>query len=198
MSQKKVHPRRSVSPELLRHSIREGQEALKVEQRKVSASPTKADFVAEFGADKVKTEADGSWTCTLTDDRESKRAWQMQQGIRDVDVERGRELRAKWDGKKEHVVRKGDGKVVEMPSELIDSVKHRLRPAGRNKVSARLFYGLSEATKKYVTGPDGLDFVWNDGWEPAPLFTPKAEGHQRDPDGNVWVKVDGEWGLEEV
>jgi hypothetical protein len=57
---------------------------------------------------------------------------------------------------------------------------------------------MSSATAKYVTGPDGLDFVWNDGWEPAPLFTPKADGRQRDPDGNWWAKADGEWGLEEV
>jgi hypothetical protein len=163
-----------------------------VERKKVAASPTREDFVKEFGADKVKDEADGSWTCTVREPQDVKKAFQMQQGVRDIDVERGRELKAKWDGKREKVVHK-DGRVVEYMQENIDQIKHKVHAVGRNKMGRALHFGMSEATRKYVRGMDEMDFIWNDGWEPAPLFYRGGAERQRDPDGGVWLKVDGEW-----
>jgi hypothetical protein len=112
-----------------------------------------------------------------------------------VEIERGEVLGAKHDGKKERVARR-DGKVIEMREDLIENVKHRVKPVGRNGMGGRLFFGMSGSTAKYVRGPDGLDFIWNDGWDPAPLYTKNVEGPQRDPDGGVWVKVNGDWELE--
>ena len=126
-----------------------------------------------------------------------KRGVEMMNGTRQVKLDRDRERQARAERYNEKVVRR-DGKVVSIPREHVDTLKDKkgLRPVGRGGVSGSLFFGMSEATKKYVKGMDELDFVWNEGWEPAPLFTPKAEGPQRDPDGNVWVKRDGEWELE--
>jgi hypothetical protein len=160
-----------------------------------AASPDLASWKAEFG-DKVKVnEQTGEFSIKLTDRQEIRRAHEMQEATRRIEVERGDELHAKHEGKREKVVRR-DGKVVEVPHELIDmSKKTGFRPVGRNGVSGRLFFGMSGATAKYVKGMDELDFIWNDGWEPAPLFSRNVEGQQRDPDGNVWVKKNGDWEL---
>lgn len=124
----------------------------------------------------------------------------MLDGMRRARKDRDREVQEVSRKDYEKVVRP-DGKVVRLAPHAIEQAKNKrgLRPVGRNGVSGSLFFGLSGATSKYVTGPDGLDFVWNDGWEPAPLFSKGAEGEQRDPDGNVWVKEEGgDWGLKEV
>ena len=116
---------------------------------------------------------------------------------RRIKLERDRERQDRFRRDYEKVVRP-DGKVVKIAPQHVDQFKDkkRLRPVGRGGMSGALFFGLSEATARYVQGPDKLCFIWNEGWEPAPLFSHGAEGRQRDPDGNVWVKKDGEWGLE--
>lgn len=119
--------------------------------------------------------------------------------MRRAKADRYRELQERSREDYEHVVRK-DGKVVRIAPQHVDHLKDKkgLRPAGRNKVSGSLFFGMSQATQKYVRGLDDLDFIWNDGWEPAPLFSRGASGPQRDPDGNVWVRNEenGDWELE--
>lgn len=173
---------------------KEAGEAAKAQRKKVEASPTREDYVREFGADKVKDEPDGSWTCNVIEPRDIRKAYEMMNGVRQVEIERGREYKSRWDGKREKVVRR-DGKVIEMPEHLVDQVKNKVRPAGRGGRGIALRFGMSDVTSRYVRGPDGIDFVWNDGWEPTELWVrgKNLPNTQRDPDGNVWVKKDGEW-----
>ena len=148
-------------------------EAGEVYKKRVAATPQLDEWKKQFG-DKVKVnEKTGEFSISLKEKVDIRRAHEMQEDARRIEVERGHELHARRE------------------KQYSEKRKERKRHMS-------LVFGLSSATAKYVTGPDGLDFVWNDGWEPAPLFSPKAEGRQRDPDGNWWVKVDGEWGLEEV
>lgn len=176
--------------------ISEGLEAARFHQARNKANPDLAEYKKQFG-NKVKVnEQTGEFDIRLTDRADVRRAYEMHEKARRMEVERGYELHDRAARNSEKVVRR-DGKVVSLPAELVDQVKHRLRTASRNGRSGRLAVGLSGATDKYVRGLDQLDFVWNDGWEPAPLFTPKASGPQRDPDGNVWVKgQSGDWVLE--
>ena len=119
----------------------------------------------------------------------------MMEGPRRVKLERDRERGAIRARDYVKVVRE-DGKVVSISPDTVDGLKdkRRLRPIGRNGVSAAQHFGLSGSFGKYEQGPDGLWFVWNDGWEPTTLFGgSEALSPQRDPDGNMWVKVDGEW-----
>lgn len=149
----------------------------------------KKDFKAE-----VRHNPDGSWVATIRDPEKMKRAVEAMEGRRRIDRERGQKYAAKHS--KERVVNK-NGKVVELLEHQVDQLKCKgFRPIGRGGRSAALYFGLSGATRKYVKGEDGLDFVWDDGWSPAPLWY-KGTGPQRDPDGNVWVKVNGEWVLED-
>jgi len=169
-----------------------------VQQRKAEASPKREDFEKEFGKHRIKDEKDGSWTLTLKgDERENiKKAHQMQEGTRRIEVERGAEMQARM--KREKVVRR-DGKVVGVPEDMVDTMKRNgIRPVGRNGTSVAIRSNLSNSYGKYKQGPDGLWFVWNDGWEPTKLWAPADAGEtQRDPDNNVWVLVDGEWSLAE-
>jgi len=95
----------------------------------------------------------------------------MQAEARRIEVERGYELHSRRE-------------------------RERVEERKQKRNDARPKFGLSDVSKKYVRGLDKLDFVWNDGWEPATLFCGSVEGPQRDPDGNVWVKQGGEWVLE--
>ena len=125
----------------------------------------------------------------------AKRAFEMMNGSRKVKKERGEEFNV---GQKFERVARKDGKVVSILEEHVDNLKRKgLRPVGRGGRSAAIYFDMATAAERYVMGPDGMDFVWNDGWEPAPLFTPKAESPQRDPDGNVWVKQGTEWVLDD-
>lgn len=177
----------------------ESREAAQARQRIVDASPQRADFEREFGKDKVKDEKDGSWTLTLHERDDIRKAHQMQEGMRKLDIERGEQVKAKSDGRREKLVRR-DGRVIELADELVDQAKHKgLRPAGRNGRSVPIRSHLSSSYGKYEQGPDGLWFVWNDGWEPTKLWEPSSPAEkQRDPDGNVWVRAeDGGWELDE-
>jgi hypothetical protein len=164
----------------------------------VEASPQREDVEKEFGKHRVKDEKDGGWSLTLHgDERENiKRAHQMQDGVRRIEVERGAEMQSRM--KREKVVRR-DGKVVGVPEELVDTMKRSgIRPVGRNGGAPSLKFGLSESFGKYRQGSEGLWFVWNDGWEPTRLWESQAKGdEQHDPDGNVWVRRDGDWALAE-
>lgn len=178
----------------MNRSIGEAAEAAAVHQRKTEASPQRADFEREFGKERVRDEKDGSWTLTLHERDDIKKAHQMQEGVRRLDIERGEQLRAKSDGSRERMYRP-DGRVVEMEQEHVGHAKAKLRSVGRNGGAPSLRFGLSDSYGKYEQGPDGLWFVWNDGWEPTRLWEHQAKGEvQRDPDGNVWVREhDGEW-----
>ena len=169
-------------------------EASKAQRKRAEASPQKADFVKEFGAKSVKDEPDGSWTCTVREQADVKKAYQMQAGSRKIDVEQGAEAQAKMS--RERVIRH-DGRMVEFPEELIEQTKHRFRPAGRNGKAPAERFSLSEAFGGYEQGPDGLWFVWNDGWEPTSLWRGATIlSPQRDPDGNSWIEMEGEWYLD--
>lgn len=142
-------------------------------QKRVEATPDVGEWKKQFG-DKVKVnEKTGEFTINLKEAGEIRRAHEMQEAARKIEVERGHELH----GRREN--------------EYAERRKER-------KKDMALVFGLSSATAKYVRGLDELDFVWNDGWEPAPLFSKGATGPQRDPDGGVWKKSDetGEWELE--
>jgi hypothetical protein len=168
-----------------------------VSQRRVEASPQREDFEREFGKDKVKTEKDGSWSLSLKETADIKRARQMQAGLIKMDRERGLALDAKHDGKRQRVVRK-DGRVVDIRDEAMEQVHKGVRPVGRNGGAPSLKFGLSESFGKYRQGGEGLWFVWNDGWEPTRLWESQAKGdEQHDPDGNVWVRKEGDWTLAE-
>jgi hypothetical protein len=179
-----------------RQSISDTSELAKVNRRARQAAPSADDIVRETGA-RVDYKPDGSWVAHVPKDK-IKRGVEMMEGPRRIKLERDRERGARREEREEKVVTR-DGRVVGISPELVDQLKDKrgLRPVGRGGVSGRLFFGMSSASSKYVRGPDGLDFIWNDGWEPASLFTPNAGGRQRDPDGvGVWVKVDGDWELE--
>jgi hypothetical protein len=179
---------------MTRRLISETTEAANVQQRKIDAGPQRADFEREFGKDRIKDEKDGSWTLTLHERHEIRRAHEMQEGTRKIEVERGAEMQARM--KRERVVRR-DGKVVDFPEELVDTAKKQFRPAGRYGGAPSLRFGLSDAMGKYEQGPQGLWFVWNDGWEPTKMWEHQAKGdEQRDPDGNLWLKREGEWVLD--
>ncbi len=177
----------------MRRWISEGSEAGVVQQKKIDASPKRADFEREFGKDKVKDEGGGEWSLSLKEDHQIKRAIEMQEGTRKIEIERGAEMQARL--KRERVIRKVDGKMVEFPEEMLDQAKDKFIPAGRNGRTASLKFGLSDAFRRYEQGPDGLWFVWDGGWEPTELWRNAAEGPQRDPDGNEWVERNGEWFL---
>ena len=124
----------------------------------------------------------------------AKRAFEMMNGSRKIKAERGQEFQAGQNYEK--VVAK-NGRVIDVMEENVERLKHKgLKPVGRSGRSAALYFDMSSAAERYVRGPDGLDFVWQDGWEPAPLFTPNAVSPQRDPDGNIWVKHEDEWVLD--
>jgi hypothetical protein len=183
-----------VSRELVSRSISETAEAARALKRKIDAEPKREDYEREFGKDKVKDEGNGSWSLSLKEREDIKRAVQMTDRARHHEIERGEQLRAKSDGKREKVMRR-DGRVIEIREDLVDSIKHRVRPVGRNGGAPSLRFGLNQAFGKYEQGPDGLWFVWNDGWEPTNLFNRGALSPQRDPEGNVWVKDGDEWVL---
>ena len=184
-------PRRSsVSKETLRHSISAADEATKAREKKAKASPQRADFEREFGKHRVKDETDGSWTLTLHERNDIKRAHQMQDEARRCEIERGEVIQARRDAQSERVIRR-DGRILDFPSELIDQAKHKFRPVGRGGRSNVAYFGTGG--DRYVKGMDELEFVWNDGWEPAPLWYRGDSDRQRDPDGNVWVRRGQDW-----
>jgi len=119
----------------------------------------------------------------------------MQEGSRKIEVERGHIEQARM--KRERVVRKGDGRVIDFPEELIDQAKHKFRPAGRNGKAPAERFSLFQAFGRYEQGPDGLWFVDKDGWEPTNLWRKNAQSPQHDPDGNLWIEVNGEWVLDD-
>jgi hypothetical protein len=70
-----------------------------------------------------------------------------------------------------------------------------MRAAGRNGMSPAFHFSMG--AENHEQGPDGLWFVWRDGWDATNLWRRSGVvSPQRDPDGNVWVEVDGEWQLE--
>jgi hypothetical protein len=174
--------------------ISEAVEGAKEQRRKAEASPQRADFEREFGKHRVKTEADGSWSLSVREPHEVRKAYEMQEGVRKIDLQEGAKAQSRM--RREKVIRKGDGKMVEFPEELIEQAKDKFVPVGRNGNAPSLKFGLSDAFGKYEQGPDGLWFVDNGGWEPTELWrAASVVSPQRDPDGNEWVERNGEWWL---
>jgi len=172
--------------------ISESAEAARVQKRKDDAAAPPSEWKREFG-DKCKLSPDGkSFELKVTDDRDIRRAHEMQEGSRKIEVERGAEMQARM--KREKIIRR-DGKVVDFPEELVDTVKKSFRPAGRSGIAPAERFSMSDIAPDLERGPDGLYFRWNDGWEPVNLFRNGALSPQRDPDGNEWVEMDGEWSL---
>ena len=165
-------------------------------ERARKAAPGPRDLEREAKA-KVTYNPDGSWVAEVPREH-IKRGVAMMEGSRRIKLDRDRERGAQRARDYVKVVRP-DGKVVSISPDTVDGLKDKkhLRPVGRGGNSDVRHFGLSESFGKYEQGPEGLWFVWNDGWEPTSLFGgDKREGSQPDPDGNVWVRVDSEWVLE--
>lgn len=143
----------------------------------MAATPDIGEWKKQFGNSVKVNEVTGEFTVDINpkDKAAIRRGYEMMEEARKIEVERGHELHGRRE--KEYVERRKE-----------------------KKRDMALVFGLSSATAKYVKGMDELDFVWVDGWEPAPLFSRGATGPQRDPDGNVWVKNEatGDWEPQEV
>lgn len=98
--------------------ISEMRDRLKDVQRQASKSPQASDFAKEAKAD-VKVNADGSWVATVKGAENIKRAVEMQNGSRKVEVERGQKLAASRPT--ERVVGK-DGRALDFPAHLVEKV----------------------------------------------------------------------------
>jgi hypothetical protein len=171
-------------------------------EKKRFQSPDRDSCIKEFGRDSVKDNPDGSWVCTVRTDSPSeksklRRASQMMRGVHREESERGKEVHASVEKER---VRFPDGSLREIPGHLIDGTRRKvkgMRGVGRNGLGPTEYFGMN--APKHHQGPDGMWFVWNDGWEPTTLWCRDRElgERQRDPDHNVWVKRDGEWQLED-
>jgi len=155
----------------------------------------------EFGKDNVKDDPStpGGWVCTIKHDKQKMlRAEAMMKGVRKEDAERGRIVQ---DAIEKESVTMPDGSVRPIYGHLLDGVRQKfkkgLRGTGRYGKAPSEYFGLQGSYGKYEQGPEGLTFVWNDGWEPTNLWAEKAVGDvQHDPDGNVWVRSGDDWVLE--
>jgi hypothetical protein len=181
-------------PSPSRKELERCEAAAKSAERKVQQSPDKESVIAEFGRDCVTENPDGSWVARIRDREKMKKAVGMMSGVHREESERGREVQASQ--ARERVVMEDDS-IREVPEHLLDNMRRKftkgMRPVGRNGKAAALHFSLTGATERYERGPDGLYFSWSDGWVPINLWRNGALSPQRDPEGNVWVEVDGEW-----
>ena len=168
-------------------------ERAKLIRKKVEQTPPPSEWKKEFG-DKCKLSPDGrSFDLTVRSDSDIRKAHEMQEGARKIEVEQGHVEQARMS--RERVIRKGDGRMIEFPEELLEQAKHKFRPAGRNGGAPSERFSISDSARGYERGPGGLYFKWDGGWLPVNLWRNGALSPQKDPDGNVWVEVDGEWSL---
>lgn len=184
-----------------RKELKRAEGAGKAHERKVFQSPDRDSVEKEFGKENVKDDPKnpGGWICTVKHDQQKiKRAAEMMSRVHKEDSERGKEVQSMYD--KEDVFYP-DGTRRQVYGHLMDATRQKvkgMRGVGRFGLAPTEYFGLSQSYGKYEQGPEGLWFVWNDGWEPTKLWESQAKGDtQRDPDGNVWVKVEGEWTLSE-
>lgn len=169
--------------------------AVKHAKKKREASPDKDSVLKEFGRAGYSETPDGKWVVNLDNPEKVRRFSQMYEGARRLDKERGQEVRSKE--RRVRLVSKRTGKGIDLPDTHAEAAARKL--------------GLVERWVPRgvvcVQGPDGMIFhEWGDGYTPTgklppgPLRrkdeAPDAEGRQRDPDGDVWIKVDGKWVLE--
>ena len=87
-------------------------------QRQVEAAPQAVDFAKEAKA-QVQHHADGTWTATVRGEENIKRAVEMRNGTRKVEVERGQKLAASRPTEK--LVTQG-GREVAFPSHLSERI----------------------------------------------------------------------------
>ena len=88
----KTSPETSASAIPSPPSTSEMRAALVEERRKVEQSPDASDFAREANAE-VTYNADGSWEARVTGAENIRRAMDMQDGIRKVEIERGERMR---------------------------------------------------------------------------------------------------------
>lgn len=87
-------------------------------QKQVEAAPQAVDFAKEAGAS-VKHNPDGSWVATVRGEENIKRAIEMRNGSRKVEVERGQKLAASRQS--ETLVTAG-GREVAFPAHLSERI----------------------------------------------------------------------------
>lgn len=185
-----------------RKEIERGLAAAKSMERKVYHSPDRASVEKEFGKDNVKDDPKGppgAWVCTIKHDKAKMlRAEQMLRGVRKEESERGKEYIASIE---KEAVTFPDGSRREVYGHLLENTKNKvkgLRGVGRHGKAPTEYFGLTNSYGKYEQGPEGLWFVWNDGWEPTSLWPHQAKGdEQHDPDGNLWLRDGDDWKLAE-
>ena len=114
----KTSPATSASATPSLPSISEMRTALGEERRKADLSPQAADFAAEAGA-KVTHNPDGSWEAVVTGAQNIRRAMDMQDGVRAVEIERGQRIRA---GERTERVVDGAGRVQAFPEHIVAQV----------------------------------------------------------------------------
>lgn len=110
-------------------------DVMKDVQRKVAASPSAEDFAKEAGAS-IRYEANGEWVATVRGEENMRRAVEMQEGVRRVDVEMGDKVRAR---KQTETVIDSAGRVVAFPAEIVERV------ADKRGWKPKRYYGRAKA-----------------------------------------------------
>ena len=147
-------------------------------------------MVKEAGRDaSVSVERNGDWKVSTRDPIVAKRLRAMMRQSNKVMAERGEAIRS---SRTRETLRGPDGKSFAIAEHLVDTVKDRgfvpvWRPGGL----------------RCRRGPDGMFFrLLPRGWDPTGRTVlglaegPEPASPQRDPDGGVWVMVDGHWRLD--
>lgn len=112
--------------------------ALVEERRKADLSPQAEDFAAEAGAT-VTHNPDGSWEAVVTGAKNIRRAMDMQDGVRAVEIERGQRVRA--GERNERIVDKA-GRVHSFPEHIVAQV------ADKRGWKPKAYYG--RPSERYV------------------------------------------------
>ena len=92
--------------------------ALAEVRRKADLSPEASDFAREAGAT-VTHNPDGSWEAVVTGAKNIRRAMDMQDGVRAVEIERGQRIRA---GETTERVVDKHGRVQSFPQHIVAQV----------------------------------------------------------------------------
>ena len=108
-------------------------------QRKAAAAPKAEDFASEAGATVVE-DGKGNYTATVRGAENIKRAVEMQNAARKIEVERGTKLRLR---KPTENIVTPEGKTFAFPAHLIEQVadKRGWKPAGRRGGAVMRFTG---------------------------------------------------------
>lgn len=113
-------------------------DSLKDVQRQKAASPNAEDFAKEAGA-VVQYDDKGGYTATVKGEKNILRAIQMQQGARNVEVERGAKLASR---RTTETLVSDSGKQFEVPAHLAPQM------AKKNNLHAKAYWG--RPTERWV------------------------------------------------